>query len=139
MCIYCSVVNESTDTVVAELIPEGDLFTQMPTCSEDVTSCSDGPMWFGQQGVCVKGSSPGTSYGRVRPYSCGRPRRDVAPGCGSPGAPGTTVSLGRWYPLPLTSNVAVPSLWDAPVRPWSVKGPLPSRYRRRWCIGQRGS
>ncbi len=66
MCIYCSGVNESTDTVVAELIPEDDLFTQMPKCSEDVTSCSDGPIWFGQQGVCVKGSSPGFQSVSVR-------------------------------------------------------------------------
>ncbi len=41
-------------TVAAELTPEGDLFTQMPKCSEDVMSCGDGPMWLVQQSVCVK-------------------------------------------------------------------------------------
>ncbi len=54
------------DTVVAELIPESDLFTQMPKCSEDVKLCSDGPMWVVQQGVWMKCSSPGFQSVSVR-------------------------------------------------------------------------
>ncbi len=39
---------------MSKLTPEGDLFTQMSKCSEDVTSCGDGPMCLVQKGVCVK-------------------------------------------------------------------------------------
>ncbi len=66
MCSLCSEMNESTDTVVAELIPESDLFTQMPKYSEDLKSCGDGLFWVVQQGVCMKCSSLGFQSVSVR-------------------------------------------------------------------------